>query len=142
MRRGRIAGAAVVVITTAALETFRLVWMEPRAIGLACVHHTGPAALCSARAGVGLLQHFGVWGGVALALGILALATGRFWLTVGAVCFGAAGLINYNISWGMLGAALGVWTWLRQPQTNQTPPLSRAAAAGRGFSTDGGIDHR
>ena len=59
------------------------------------------------RLGVGLI------GTAALALGILALATQRFPLAVAALCCGAAGLINYNISWGMLGAALGSWTWLR-----------------------------
>jgi hypothetical protein len=31
------------------------------------------------------------------------------------VLFGIAAVINYNATWGMVGAALGAWTWLRAP---------------------------
>jgi hypothetical protein len=113
MRPHHLAGAVIVLLTAAALETIRIFWLDPREIAIACAHHTAPQGICAARDTIGILAHYGLIGTAALALGILALATQRFPLAVAALCCGAAGLINYNISWGMLGAALGAWTWLR-----------------------------
>jgi len=46
---------------------------------------------------------------------------------VGAVALGIAGVINYNASFGMLGAALGAWAWLGTVPALRRPPagLSR-----------------
>jgi hypothetical protein len=116
-------GLAAVLFTALALELFRRVWFEPRAIGLACLHATAPSLICATRTGIGLLTHFQVFGAAALVLGILAFATARFTLAVLAVCVGVAGLIDYNISWGMLGAALGGWTWLSDASRGTAQPL-------------------
>ena len=50
---------------------------------------------------------------VSLALGIGAFLTG--WLPVGiaSVAMGTMAVANYNATWGVLGAALGVWVWIR-----------------------------
>jgi hypothetical protein len=106
-------GLGCVLLTIAAVEAFRLVWFEPRAVGLACLHGTGPDGVCAARAAMGWLIYHRVLGGAALIAGIAAMAGAPFGFVVAAVCCGAAGLIEYNVSFGMLGAVLGAWVWLR-----------------------------
>jgi hypothetical protein len=125
-------GVAAVLLTAVALEVFRRVWFEPRAIGLACLHGTGPYGICAARSVLGLLTQFQVLGSVALVLGIWAMASGGFVVAVAAVCAGVTGLIDYNVSWGMLGAALGVWVWLRAAPAGPgrvTPAVTRPGSA-------------
>jgi hypothetical protein len=90
-----------------------MVWLDPRPIAIACAHHAASPTICAARDTIGMLAHDGLIGAAALSLGILALATRRLSLAIAALCCGTAGVINYNISWGLLGAALGGWTWLR-----------------------------
>jgi hypothetical protein len=111
VKRADLAGMACVLLSVAALEAFRLIWFEPRSVGLACLHGTAPAGLCVTRSAMAWLIHFGVLGAVSMCAGILALAGAPFPVAVIAVCFGAAGLIEYNVSWGMLGLALGGWVW-------------------------------
>ena len=114
MTRRDGAGLAVVLIVALELQLFRIVWFEPRAIGLRCLHGAAMPLVCTARSGLGWLTHYQVFGGTALVLGVLAIRGAPFVVTVAAVCAGIAGVIDYNISWGMLGAALGGWAWLRQ----------------------------
>lgn len=112
MRRRNVAALAIVLLSTAALAAVRQTWLEPRAIGLACLHGTAPALVCDTRTAVGWLVYHYLIGTLALLLGILGLRQGSVTLSVAALCTGIAGLINYNISWGMLGVALGVWGWV------------------------------
>ena len=112
MTRRDGAGLAAVLATAAGLELYRRVWFEPRAIGLACLHGTASPALCASRSALGWLTHYQIMGTAALLLGVLAIRGAPFALTVAAVCAGIAGLIDYNVSWGMLGAALGGWAWM------------------------------
>ena len=106
------AGIAAVVVVFGLFQAFRLIWMEPRSVGLACLHG-GPSLVCSTLSGLAWVIHFYVIGGVALLCGIWAITRGSLLPAVLSVCLGVVGMIDYNISWGLLGAALGVWTWLR-----------------------------
>jgi hypothetical protein len=115
MRRGDLIGIVVLLLSVVALEAFRLLWFEPRAIAIACLHHAAAPAVCATRAGMGWLVNNAILGTLALAFGIAAIATQNRPIAIAAACLGAAGLINYNVSWGMLGACLGLWAWLLAP---------------------------
>jgi len=107
-----LVGLAVVAATAGGMASYRAAFIEPRAWGVACAAAVAPFA-CVPRAGLLWLQRDYLFGGVALALGLLAfLARGPFALAVAAMVIGIAGVENYNATWGMLGAALGAWTWL------------------------------
>lgn len=88
-------------------------WFVPQAIGIACLHGTGPAALCALRTGMNALTNYAVLGTLALGLGIVAFATGRVGLCIAAIAAGLVGIVFANVSWGMLGGVLGGWGWLR-----------------------------
>jgi hypothetical protein len=105
------AGLAVVAACTAAIYTYRAIYIEPRAWGALCAAAAAPAA-CLPRAGLLWLQREYLWGGIAAALGLLAfLARGPWPLSVAAVCVGIMAIANFNATWGMVGTALGVWAW-------------------------------
>jgi hypothetical protein len=103
---------AVVIALTAGLVAFRLAYVEPREWGALCAVGSPPGP-CLPRAGLIFLQHYGLWGLGALALGLWAFLGGPFAAGPAAVALGIAGVINYNATWGMLGAALGGWSWIR-----------------------------
>lgn len=108
-------GLAVVVAATAGLIAYRAAFIEPRAWGAVCAAAAAPVA-CVPRAALLWLQREYLWGGIALALGFSAfLLRLPFWVRVAAVVVGIAGVENYNATWGMVGAALGAWVWLRDP---------------------------
>ncbi len=102
---GRDVGALVLVgAGVAAMLLFRAAYVEPAG---AC-----SGILCWARSGLLWLQAGYFWGGLALGLGLLAFF-GRCWrVGVAAVLVGADAVINYNATWGMVGAALGAWVWM------------------------------
>jgi hypothetical protein len=55
-------------------------------------------------------QQYGVWGGAALALGLAAfLGAPTIVLAIGV---GLAGVVNYDVSFAMLGLALAAWAWI------------------------------
>jgi hypothetical protein len=109
-------GLAVVALATALLLAYRAVFIEPRAWGAICAASTPPLA-CLPRAGLLWMQQRYLWGAVALAFGLLAfLVRAPFAVRVVAVVAGIAAVANYNATWGMVGAALGVWAWLRPPR--------------------------
>lgn len=110
MRRDWI-GLAAVAAWLGALLAFRAVIVEPRAWAAACVIVYPPLA-CLPRAGLLWMQAWGLWGLPAVALGLWSLRGAPFAVAVAAVALGAAGVVNYNASWGMLGAALGGWAWV------------------------------
>ena len=106
-------GIGIVIVATAALIIYRAYYIEPRAWGTICAAAGAPLA-CAPRAALFWLQTKYLWGGIALALGLWAfLARGSFAVAVAAVVMGFAAVENYNATWGMVGAALGVWGWLR-----------------------------
>jgi hypothetical protein len=105
-------GLAVVVAAGGGMAAYRAVFIEPRTWGVACAAAAAPLA-CVPRAGLLWLQREYLFGGVALVLGVLAfLRRGPFAVAVAALVIGIAGVENYNATWGMLGAALGAWTWI------------------------------
>jgi hypothetical protein len=114
-------GVAVVALATALLLAYRAVFIEPRAWGAICAAAAPPMA-CLPRAGLLWMQQLYLWGTMALALGLLAfLVRAPFALRVAAVVAGIAAVANYNATWGMAGAALGVWAWLRPPPRAARP---------------------
>ena len=105
-------GLAVVVAAGAGMALYRAHFIEPRAWGAVCAAAAPPLA-CLPRAGLLWLQREYLWGTVALLLGLWSfLARGPFVVAIAAIAVGVAGVENYNATWGMLGAALGVWAWL------------------------------
>ncbi len=125
-------GILAVVALTGAMFAYRLWFVEPREWGTLCVAAERPF-MCTPRAALVWLQHYGLWGLGALALGIAGVLWGRFVVCVAAVTLGAMAVLNYNATWGMLGAALGAWGWIRPPgagapgkMANFIPPSLRA----------------
>ncbi len=113
-------GLAVVATAGGGMAAYRAAFIEPRAWGVACAAAAAPLA-CVPRAGLLWLQREYLFGGVALALGVLAfLGRGPFAVAVAAMAVGIAGVENYNATWGMLGAALGAWTWLEMTRRHRT----------------------
>ncbi len=111
-----LTGILAVLALSGAMFAFRIWFVEPRAWGTACVGDS-PPAMCAPRAGLIWLQHYGLWGIGALVLGIAGVLWGRFAVCVAAVVLGIMAVMNYNATWGMLGAALGAWGWIRPPGT-------------------------
>ncbi len=108
------AGLLIVGIAVAGLIQFRLHYVEPRAWDVRCAAGAAPL-VCGLRAASLWLQDNYVWGVGGLVLGLGALVRGARVVCISAVVIGVAGVLNYNASWGMLGAALGVWGWIRRP---------------------------
>jgi hypothetical protein len=94
-----------------AMLAYRAVFVEPRDWGSLCAEVVVPLA-CHPRGALLWLQHWGLWGGGALGLGLWAFLGGPFAVRVTAVALGAVAVANYNASWGMLGLALGAWAWI------------------------------
>lgn len=109
MRRTAIA-VAIVIVWIALLLLYRWLYVEPRAWGAICAGAQQPLA-CAPRTALLWLQHYYRWGTGALVLGVWAFLGAPLAVRAGAVGIGVAAVINYNATWGMLGAALGVWSW-------------------------------
>jgi len=104
-------GLAIVAAFAATVFAYRAWFIEPRYWGALCAAAAAPAA-CLPRAAVLWLQRDYLWGGIALALGITAfVARGPLPVCVASACVGIAAVANFNATWGMAGAALGVWGW-------------------------------
>jgi hypothetical protein len=108
-------GLLAVALVLAAMAIYRQAYVEPRAWGAICAAEQPPFA-CVPRAALLWLQRFGLWGGGATGLGLWAFMGGPFAVRVAAAALGACAVLNYNASWGMLGAALGAWSWLSPPR--------------------------
>jgi len=102
----------LLALAIALLVLYRHTMIEPRHWGATCAAPDAPS-VCLVRAGFLWLQHWELYGIGALLLGIAAFLGAPFAVAVAAVGLGAAAVINYNASWGMLGAILGAWRWLR-----------------------------
>lgn len=116
---GTVGGLAVVAVSIAALLVYRYLFIEPREWGALCT--ANPPLACAPRAALLWLQHYYLWGAGALALGLWAFMGAPFIVSVAGVALGAAAVINYNATWGMLGLALAAWAWIRQPPAPSTP---------------------
>jgi hypothetical protein len=114
MRQRDVWGLAVVAAAVAGFVAYRQVYLEPRAWGALCAAAAPPAA-CMPRAGLIWLQHYYLLGAGSLLAGLLGFAYwGRFPAQLAAVGLGVAAIENYNATWGAIGAALGVWGWVRR----------------------------
>jgi hypothetical protein len=132
MRRRDLYALAALALWLAALVAFRAAVIEPRAWAAACETAASPwfgaaaaAGPCALRGLVLWGQQYGVWGGAALALGLAALlGLPTIMLAIG---LGLVGVVNYDVSFAMLGLALAAWAWISPPaKAGQTHP--RAAA--------------
>ena len=106
-------GLLVVLGVLGGMLAWRAAYVEPRAWGAACAAVAAPV-VCLPRAALLWLQHWQLWGGGALALGVWALVGAPFAIRVAAVALGAVAVANYNATWGMAGLALGAWAWLSE----------------------------
>ena len=124
MRRHLI-GLACVAASVAGLLAYRAWFVEPRAWAALCAA-SAPAVACVPRGWLLWLQHYGLWGGAALVMGLWALRGAPFAVAVAVVAFGVAGVVNYNASFGMLGLSLGSWAWLNVSGATKLGPPAPA----------------
>jgi hypothetical protein len=90
---------------------FRELAIVPRAmVGLCAASHA--PAICAPRATVLWLQYEQAFGWAALALGVAAFISGRRLAAVLGVSVGIAAVVNYNATTGIIGAVLGLITWI------------------------------
>ncbi len=133
IRRRDWIGLALVGLSAAALIGLRQVLVEPEDWAAACA---GPAAPwpCLVRQAILWLQSWGLWGGGAVGLGVWAMLGGPFAACVAGLVAGIGGIVNYNVTWGVLGGSLAGWGWLRPPPAPAPPdaaPGAGPADAGR-----------
>jgi hypothetical protein len=119
MRRADWIGLSLVALDVAGLICFRTFYVEPERWGGACALAEAPL-VCVPRSGLLWLQSHYLWGLGALLLGGWAFLARRMEIGVAAVLVGAAGVINYNVTWGMLGLALGLWSWIMSLPVRRT----------------------
>lgn len=90
---------------------FRLFTIKPvEMVGL-CASSTAPA-ICVPRHLVLMGGYLGLFGWVALLLGLLAFFRGGRFLGAVALGLGIAAVVNYNGTQGIIGAAFGLIAWL------------------------------
>jgi len=107
-------GLGVVVAASAGLMAYRAWFIEPRAWGAICAAAAPPLACLPRHWLLWMQQHY-LWGATALGLGLAVfLFRAAFPLRVLAVIAGVAAVANYNATWGMVGAALGGWAWVKE----------------------------
>lgn len=116
-------GLAVAAGMLGLLLLYREIYVEPRAWGAACAAAAPPLA-CRPRAALLWLQHWQLWGGGALLLGLWAFLGGPFRVRVAAVALGAVATANYNATWGMLGLLLGAWAWIGGAAAGRKAPFA------------------
>lgn len=123
-----VLAALAVAAAVVAFILYRQFGVEPRFWAGACIAAHPPLA-CAPRQAVVWLQGQGLWGAGALVLGLAAFVTRRFVVCPFAVALGAVAVVNYNAGLGMLGAALGVWAWLRpRPERGGGHEIAAVAA--------------
>lgn len=94
------------------MVAYRHVYVEPRAWGALCLDLSRAPFACQPRAVLLWLQHWQLWGAVAMGLGIWAFVGAPFAVRAAAVAMGVIAVLNFNATWGMVGAALGGWAWV------------------------------
>ncbi len=104
-------GLWVVAMIGGGMFAFRELAIVPRATVGLCAAASAPP-ICAPRAAVLWLQYQQMFGWAALLLGLAAFIFGKRWPGVLAVSIGIAAVINYNGTTGIIGAALGIITWI------------------------------
>ena len=94
------------------MVAYRHVYVEPRAWGALCLDLSQAPLACQPRAALLWLQHWQLWGALAMGLGIWAFMGAPFAVRAAAVAMGVIAVLNFNATWGMVGAALGGWAWV------------------------------
>lgn len=94
------------------MVAYRHVYVEPRAWGALCLDLSQAPLACQPRAALLWLQHWQLWGAFAMGLGIWAFVGAPFPVRAAAVAMGVIAVLNFNATWGMVGAALGGWAWV------------------------------
>jgi len=94
------------------MVAYRAWQVEPREMGALCLDPATAPFACRPRAVLLWLQHWGLWGAAALALGLWGFVGSPFAVRAAAVAMGVIAVLNFNATWGMIGAALGIWTWV------------------------------
>lgn len=89
---------------------FRQLAIVPRATVGACAAANAPG-FCIPREAVLKLQYFHGFGWAALILGLAAFAWGRRAPAALAIGIGAAAVVNYNATYGIIGITFGIVTW-------------------------------
>jgi hypothetical protein len=111
MRKRDWRGLLGVIAAAAAMMAFRAVYVEPAVWGSVCLEPGRPFS-CLLRDGLNFGQFWQLWGGTALAAAVVAFISRAFWAAPLAVALGAIAVINFNATWGMIGAFTGAWLWL------------------------------
>ena len=112
LTRRDIRGLAAVGLAVGAMALYRHLYVEPREWGAACLDLSDAPAACFPRAALLWLQHWQLWGGGALLLGLWSFLGAPAALRVAAVALGIVAVLNYNATWGLLGATLAAWAWI------------------------------
>lgn len=120
MNRRDRTGLLIALVALAAMLAYREIWVEPRAWGALCATPPRPFA-CEPRAALLWLQHWQLWGGSALVLGVWAFLGGPHAVRVAALALGMIATVNFNVTWGMLGATLGAWAALDAQESSARP---------------------
>ncbi|WP_426956113.1 hypothetical protein [Muricoccus radiodurans] len=124
--RADLMALLVVLAAIAAMVIYRHVWVEPRAWGALCLDLSRAPAACYPRAGLLWLQHWQLWGAGALALGLWSFFGAPRAVKAAAVALGVIAVLNFNATWGMVGAALGGWAWAEAlARQSRSLPLAR-----------------
>lgn len=114
----------------AVMVAYRYVYVEPRSWGALCLDLAQAPLACRPRAALLWLQHWQLWGAGALLLGLWAFIGAPFVVRASAVALGVIAVLNYNATWGMVGAALGVWAWV-EARTRAAKPTTGMRAGAR-----------
>jgi hypothetical protein len=111
MRRGEWIGIPIAAFGVGLLAVFRARVALSPAWDAAC-EAARPPLLCAPRAWLFWSEYWGLWGGAALLLGVIGLAGRRSAPSVAALALGVVAVLDGNVSFGLLGAALGAWAWI------------------------------
>ena len=104
--------ALAVAAAIGLMVLYRHLQVEPREMGALCLDLTQAPFACRPRAALLWLQHWQLWGAGAMALGVWAFIGAPFAVRAAAVALGVIAVLNFNATWGMIGAALGGWAWV------------------------------
>jgi hypothetical protein len=93
------------------MALYRAQVIDSAAWGAAC-EGAAPPLGCLPRQALLWLEYRDGLGVAALVLGVAALLLRSLWLSVAGVVAGGVAVVNYNIAWGMVGAAVAGLAWL------------------------------
>ena len=110
-----------VLLAVGAMALYRHLYVEPREWGALCLDLSRAPLACRPRAALLWLQHWQLWGAGALLLGLWAFLGGPGFVRTAAVALGVIAVLNYNASWGLLGAVLGAWAWIGDAMRPRRP---------------------